>query len=81
VTSVKPDRIRILYDDELAVTTAQFAARYGLTIATAGRTLLRLGVDPLPEQLDGRTKLYLAAPLDEAMQARPGRGANLRGHK
>lgn len=81
MTSVTEARIRILYDDELALTTAQFAQRHGLNMAAARKALSRLGVDPLPEQLDGRTKLWPAAPVDEAMQARPGKGANLRGHK
>jgi hypothetical protein len=73
--------IRILYDGKLAVTTAQFATRHDLSMDTARKTLSRLGVEPLPEALDGRTKLYPATPLDKAMKARPGRGANLRGRR
>ncbi len=75
------DKIRILYNGKLALTTAQFAERHGLTMDTARKTLSRLGVDPLPEQLDGRTKLWPAAPVDKAMKARPGKGANLRSHR
>lgn len=74
------ETIRILYNGKLALTTAQFADRYGLTMETARKALSRLGVDPLPEQLDGRTKLWPAAPIERAMKARPGKGANLRGH-
>jgi len=75
------DKIRILYNGKLALTTAQFADRYGMTMATAYKTLSRLGLDPLPEQLDGRTKLWPAAPVDDAMRNRPGKGANLRAHR
>lgn len=73
--------IRILYDGKLALTTAQFAERHGLSMDTARKALSRLGVDPLPDQLDGRTKLWLATPTDKAMKARPGKGANLRGRQ
>lgn len=73
--------IRILHDGKPAVTTAQFAALYGLSMDTARKTLSRLGVAPLPEMLDGRTKLYPAGPVAKAMKARPGRGANLRGRE
>lgn len=69
------DRIRILYDGKLALTTAQFAEKHGLNMDTARKTLSRLGVDSLPDQLDGRTKLWPAALLDRAMKARPGKGA------
>lgn len=75
------DAIRILYDGKLALTTAQVADRHGLTMETARKALSRLGVDPLPEQLDGRTKLWPAALVDRAMKARPGKGANLRGRQ
>ena len=74
------DKIRITYDGKLALTTAQFADRHDMTMDTARKTLSRLGVDPVPDQLDGRTKLWLAAPLAKAMKGRPGKGANLRGH-
>ncbi len=72
--------IRVLYDGKLAITCSQFAEQHGMTMDTARKTLSRLGVDPLPEQLDGRTKLWPAAPVEKAMKARPGKGANLRGH-
>lgn len=80
VTNMAGQTIRILYDGKLALTTAQFAERHGLTMETARKTLSRLGVDPLPDQLDGRTKLWPATPTDRAMKARPGKGANLKGH-
>lgn len=67
--------IRILVDGKLAYTTGQYAAKYNLSMDTARKTLARLDVDPLPEQLDGRTKLYPAVPVDRAMRARPGKGA------
>jgi hypothetical protein len=71
--------IRITYDGKLALTTAQAARRYGLGPSSMRTTLIRLRIEPLPEPLDGRTPLYLATELDEAMKARPGKGANLRG--
>lgn len=73
------DEIHILYNGKRALTMALFAERYGMNIDTARKTLSRLGVDPLPKQLDGRTKLWPAAPVAQAMKARPGKGANLRG--
>lgn len=66
--------VRILVDGKLAYTTGQFADRHGLTMETARKTLQRLGVDPLPDTLDGRTKLFPAVPVDKAMRARPGKG-------
>ena len=66
--------VRILVDGVAALTTAQFAERYRLTMETARKTLQRLDVDPLPEMLDGRTKLYPSTPLREAMRTRPGKG-------
>lgn len=73
--------IRILYDDQEALTATLLAKRHGLTLAAARKALSRLGVDPLPEPLDDRTKLWPAEPVERAMKERPGKGANLRGHK
>ena len=71
-------KIRITYDGKLVLTTAQAANRYGLDMDAMRKALNRSKVEPLPEQLDGRTKLYPAGALDAAMKARPGRGANFR---
>jgi hypothetical protein len=73
--------IKITYDGRLALTIGQAAARYGLSPDAMKKALRGLAVDPLPDPLDGRTPLYLAAELDQAMKARPGRGANLRGQR
>lgn len=70
--------IRITYDGKLALTTAQAAARYGLSLAGMRTALHRLNFPALPEALDRRTPLYAAAELDQAMKARQGKGANLR---
>lgn len=74
-------RVRITYDGKLAVTTAQAAARLGLSPVTVRTEILRLGIEPLPEGIDARTPLYLWSSLKAAMDARPGKGANLRGHR
>lgn len=76
-----PDEIRITYNGKRALTTALFAERYGMTIATARKTISRLGIEPLPKELDGRTKLWPSVEITKAMGKRPGKGANLRGHK
>ncbi len=76
----KKPRIEITYDGDPVLTTAQAAARYGLGMDAMRQALYRHpDIHPLPEMLDGRTKLYLASALDAAMGARPGKGANLRG--
>lgn len=71
--------IRITYDGKRVLTTAQAAQRYGLTAASMRSAIMRLGLEAMPEALDGRTPLYSAADLEAAMKSRPGRGANLRG--
>lgn len=70
--------IRITYDGEPALTTAQAAQRYGMTAAGMRAVLSRLGLQPLDESVDGRTPLYLEAELDRAMAARPGQGRGSR---
>jgi hypothetical protein len=70
--------LRITYDGKLVLTTAQAAQRYGVTLPTMRKTLSRLALDQVPDELDGRTPLYFAADLDQAMKTRPGKGANFR---
>lgn len=74
--------IRIEYAGRLALTVQQAAARYGLSHDAMRQALKRLqdkgAIKPLREQVDGRTPLYDAAKLDTVMQARPGKGVNLR---
>jgi len=70
--------LRITYEGKLVLTTTQAAARYGMTVPTMRKTLSRLALDQVPDELDGRTPLYYAAELDGAMKARPGKGANFR---
>lgn len=70
--------ILVIYEGRLAYTTSQAARRYGVQPASMRKQLDRLGIEPLPEPLDGRTPLYDAEQLDQAMRARPGKGANLR---
>ena len=67
--------IRITVDGKLALTVEQAAARYGLHLSSMRAALTRLGgaITPVAD-LDGRKKVYLAADLDRAMKARPGRG-------
>lgn len=69
--------IRITADGRLALTTAQAAVRYGRTLANMRTLLSRLRVEPVAH-LDSRTPLYAAVPLDKAIKAMPGKGANLR---
>jgi hypothetical protein len=78
--------IRITVDGKLALTVEQAAARYGFTHSAMRTVLARLnqagnGAGTPVDYLDGRKPLYAATPLDRAMKNRPGRGANLRGHK
>jgi hypothetical protein len=80
------DRIRITVDGKLALTVEQAAVRYGFTDSAMRTVLTRLrqagnGAAIPVATLDGRKPLYAAVPLDRAMKNRPGRGANLRGHK
>ncbi len=72
-------QIRITVDGRLALTTAQAATRHDRSRAAMRMLLARLDLEPVA-QLDDRTPLYAAAPLDKAIKALPGRGANLRGH-
>lgn len=72
-------QINITYDGRPAITTAQAAARYGLSMDAMRKALNRAtDVHALPEMLDGRTLLYFVDDLDRAIPGRPGRGANLR---
>jgi hypothetical protein len=81
--------LRITYNRKPATTVALAAAKHGMTVKHMATTLDRCGVEPLPHatepgqpaRLDGRTLLYSSADIDKAVAARPGRGANLRGHK
>ena len=69
-------------DGRLALTVEQVTARYGFPSHMHTRKVLsRLSpsVEPVA-WLDGRKPLYGAAALDAAIKARPGKGANLRGH-
>lgn len=81
--------LRITYNRKAATTVALAAAAHGMTVKHMATTLDRAGVKPIPHatmpdqpaRLDGRTLLYSVAEIDKALKARPGRGANLRGHK
>lgn len=80
--------LRITYGHREATTVALAAAEHGLSVKHMAITLARLGVAPLPRaddptqpaRLAGRTLLYPAAEIRKRLKARPGRGANLRGH-
>lgn len=73
-------QIRILVDGRLALTTTQAAQRHGRDPAVMRKLLDRLDAAPVAH-LDSRTPLYGQVALDKLIQAMPGRGANLRGHK
>ena len=73
-------RIRITVDGKLALTTQQFADEADVEPVTVRTEIRRLGVTPVAH-LDSRTPLYAALPLRKAWRDRPGKGANLRGHK
>lgn len=80
--------LRITYGRKLATTVALAAAEHGMSVKHMATTLDRLGVAPLPSaadperpaRLDGRTLLYDRKEIAARLAARPGRGANLRGH-
>lgn len=82
MTDPAPSRIEITYDGRQAISAPLAAKRYRLGIDAMRKTLSRLrtagAVEPLPEGLDERTDLYDLQTLDDAMAARPGKGANLR---
>lgn len=86
----QPDpALRITYGRKAATTVALAAAEHGMSVKHMVITLVRLGVVPLPRaddptqpaRLDGRTLLYDRQEIARRLAARPGRGANLRGHK
>jgi hypothetical protein len=66
-----------------AITVAQLARLKGWTTKYAGTVVARLkpAVEPFPEPVDGRTPAYPRAKLLRAIDGRPGKGANLRGHR
>lgn len=66
-----------------AITVAMLARLKGWTTKYANTVIARLDppVDPLPAKLDGRTPAYPRQPLLDAIDARPGKGVNLRGHR
>ena len=80
--------LRITYAGREATTIALAAAEHSLSQRHMSTTLTRLGVTPLPRagepngraEIDARTPLYDAAEVRAALERRPGRGANLRGH-
>lgn len=70
-----PTKVRITVNGKLALTVEQAADRYCLAASSMRGELTRLGPAVAPAaMLDGRKPLYLAADLDTAMSARPGRG-------
>lgn len=70
--------IEITYNGQPALTATLAAKRYGKTLDAMAHTLSRHRVEPLPERLDGKSRLYLTAALDVIMAELPGRGANFR---
>jgi hypothetical protein len=70
-------QIRITVDGRLALTVEQAATRYKMEASSVRSMISRLQLEPAAS-LDGRKHLYLAAALDVAVKARPGKGANLR---
>jgi hypothetical protein len=85
----QPDpALRITYNHKAATTVALAAAEHGMTVKHMAITIARLGVGPIPRaddptqpaRLDGRTLLYSRDEIRTRLAARPGRGANLRGH-
>lgn len=72
-------RVRITIDGKVALTVEQAAERYGMLASSVRVAISREGLEPDGE-LDGKKKLYLQSRLDAILKARPGRGANLRGH-
>lgn len=89
MTANQPDpALRITYGRRAATTVALAAAEHGMSVKHMATTLDRLGVAPLPRlddpqqsaRLDGRTLLYDRKEIAARLAARPGRGANRRGH-
>jgi len=82
VTKHRPLRVRVFVDDKEAISVPLAAKLYGIHVDTMRRTISRLrvaeAITPLPEKLDERTDLYDLEQLMQAMEARPGKGANLR---
>ncbi|HZM83752.1 MAG TPA: hypothetical protein VFC19_49165 [Candidatus Limnocylindrales bacterium] len=77
--------IRITVNGKLALTVAQAADRLGMPASGLRRDLTREPNAPEPvAPLDARTPLYAARDIDafgKLLKKRPGKGANLRGHK
>ena len=67
--------VRVTVDGKLALTTGQAAGRHDREVTQMRVLLHRLGVKPAAH-LDGRP-IYLAALVDRAIKAMPGKGANL----
>jgi len=65
--------IQLLVDGRPALTTAQAAARHGLTPAGLRRIIHVHHIEPVA-YLDDRTPLYDPDQLAAALAARPGRG-------
>jgi hypothetical protein len=80
--------LRITYGRKVATTVALAATEHGMSVKAMATTLERMGLGPLPRaddptqpaRLDGRTLLYDQREITKRLAARPGRGANLRGH-
>lgn len=69
-------------DGRPAITIARAAARWGLSYDAMRIALGRRPLDQVRRyRLDERTEVLDLADLDAAMTTRPGRGANLRGHR
>ena len=70
----KSQGIRITVDGRLALTTAQLAARHGISRDAMRSEFRRYAIEPA-DHLDARTPLYLATVVDRVFKSRPGKGA------
>lgn len=73
---------RLTWGGKVILTVGHAASRYGMTEPAIRQAIRRLPLAPIePPPIDRRTPTWYQADLDKAMKARPGTGANLRGHK
>lgn len=74
---------RLTWGGKVILTLSHAAARYKLSSVDAARKAIkRAELQPIiPPPIDERTPTWYQADLDKVMKARPGTGANLRGHK
>lgn len=86
---------RLTWGGRVILTVGHAAARYGMSEAATRQAIGRIRFAPTgnrpvrfdalppiePPPIDQRTPCWFQRDLDKAMRARPGTGANLKGHK